>query len=303
MSYCAGVPDFANPPGPGNPGSDWISARGWQQALRCVQSVPAVGCPANQDHPAASAASARSGAPAGSASARAGVALHGSTISFIGYLKSDGKVLSPALMPTTGGAAGARHSRYVATLVGASGRIISREPLSGQRVHIEASRGHRLVVLTALQGFLPTHGRAVAGLILRARGRVVAHIRAPRHQPRVQVRRPRFRRGSGSFTLHWRTRDPDRGRRTTFIDVSTDGGHHFTTIWVGFDRGRATLPVAALRGSRRARVRVRVSDGFHTGTGTVRFAAPAVRRALRVVQTPAWQRELQAIGIRVLPAP
>jgi hypothetical protein len=292
MSYCAGVPDFNSPPSAGFPGSDWTSPRGWEQAFTCVQPSPPASCPPTQFHPAAAAADRAS------AAAAAGPALHGPTISFLGYLAPGGQLISPALMPASGGVAGAKSSPYKAQLLDASGKVISSEPLGGTPTHIELGQGHHGVPLVLLQGFLPTHGKTVAGLAVSASGHVVKRIAAPRHVPRVKVRKPSLRAGATTLALRWRTTDPDRGRRTAFVAIAT-GRSRFTTIWAGFDRGTASIPTINLR-SGRIRLRVTVTDGFHGGVGYVTFTVPkAVVKHGRRAGAPAWEQALARIGISV----
>ena len=151
-----------------------------------------------------------------------------------------------------------------------------------------------------LQGVVPTDGQAIAGLALRDAGHVVGRIVAPRHLPRVTVRRPRVSSTASALTLHWRTIDPDKGRWTVFVALKGRHGRYLT-LWEGFDRGVATIPVSALRVGRDT-LRVSVSNGFRTGAGSVTFTVPkrAVKHARRA-GIAGWQRALAKVGIQVVP--
>ncbi len=71
--------------------------------------------------------------------------------------------------------------------------------------------------------------------------------------------------------IRWRATDLDHDRLQTRIDYSIDGGKHFTPIFIGPDRRSVAMPSELLSGSRRARVRIAVDDGFNR---TVAVSAP-----------------------------
>ena len=86
---------------------------------------------------------------------------------------------------------------------------------------------------------------------------------------------------SGELTLRWSASDPDTDALQATVEYSTDGGRTWRTILAGPDRGRATLPARHLQGSRSARLRVTVSDGFGSATAvssrfTTQGAPPTV---------------------------
>jgi len=63
-------------------------------------------------------------------------------------------------------------------------------------------------------------------------------------------------------TVRWRTRATEKLRREATIEFSPDG-RTWRPIWMGPDRGKAVVSSAGLPRSRRARIRVLVSDGFN----------------------------------------
>ena len=111
MSYCAGVPDFDNPPSAGNPGNDWTSARGWQEEFTCAVPQPAQSCPANEFHESTGSAGDPGSGSAVASAAVAGRVLHGSAISVIAYLEPGGRLFAPSLLPSAGGVTGPRARR------------------------------------------------------------------------------------------------------------------------------------------------------------------------------------------------
>ena len=71
------------------------------------------------------------------------------------------------------------------------------------------------------------------------------------------------------------------------VDYSADGGRNWSTVFVGPDNGRVTLPTRLLSGSRNARLRVRANDGFaETTTISGRFTSAGAPPAVRIL-TPA----------------
>jgi hypothetical protein len=82
--------------------------------------------------------------------------------------------------------------------------------------------------------------------------------------------------------VRWTAGDPDAGAELTAdVSYSSDDGRTWRPFRMGPNTGEATIAKARLAGSRRARVRVTVSDGFAEGTVTsapfaVRGTAPRV---------------------------
>jgi hypothetical protein len=290
MSYCAGTPDNGNPPTASNPETEWTSARGWAQALTCTQASPASGCPDNQFFGDATDSATASAAK-------------GPSILFLGAVEPGGTLVSPTLLQLpSGGGGGTAKSPYSAQLVGTGGQLISKEPLSSNLVHLERSPGHPAVPLISLEGFLPTHGKAIGGVVVKSAGKQIIRIRAPRHKPHVTISRVKFRRRATSITIHWSSHDHDRGTRLVFIAFAPGKRRHFQTVWEGGDVGKAKLPLSAFDGVASGRLRVTVSNGFASSSATVKLRKlPVVRvRAKARGPQPAWERALEAAGIRVI---
>ena len=104
-----------------------------------------------------------------------------------------------------------------------------------------------------------------AAVEVLARGVVTDRIDRSR-PPTVRLSAPRrgTRVGSrGTLAVRWTSSDPDPGTaRTATVDYAADG-RRFRTVYSGPDTGRASIPARSLEAGRRARVRVRVSDGFN----------------------------------------
>lgn len=289
MSYCAGAPDNNNPPTATNPETEWISARGWAQALSCTQASPASGCPGTQFN-------------GGAADTATASAAKGPSILFLGAVEPGGTLVSPTLLQLpSGGGVGAVKSSYSAQLVGTGGQLVSKEPLSSNLVHLEKSPGHPAVPLISLEGFLPTHGKAIGGVVVKSGGKQLMRIKAPRQKPRVTLKRVKIGKHATSVTIRWSSHDHARGTRLVFIAFAKGKRRHFQTVWEGGDVGKAKLPLSAFDGASSGRLRVTVSNGFASSSATVKLRKipVSVHNALRGPE-PAWVRWLEAAGIRVV---
>lgn len=170
---------------------------------------------------------------------------------------------------------------------GAGVVITSVKPAAGEPLKPDPASPYRLVARDA-------GGRVVAELGMRASpvegadtvlvradvpasaasvdivrdGAVLARRARSARAPTVDVRAPRV--GRRNLTVRWRARDADGDRLAARIDYSRDGGRSWRTVFDGPSTGRATLPGSLFAASGRARVRVRVSDGFNEAAGRSR---------------------------------
>ena len=84
--------------------------------------------------------------------------------------------------------------------------------------------------------------------------------------------------------MRWRASDEDGDELTVSLDYSADGGRRWSTIFLGPDDGKVTLPIGLLTGSRNARLRVRANDGFdETAAVSGRFVSAGVPPAVAIV--------------------
>jgi Concanavalin A-like lectin/glucanases superfamily len=86
--------------------------------------------------------------------------------------------------------------------------------------------------------------------------------------PRVRVRAPLagqrvHGRRNSALAVRWSASDPDGDALHATVEYSADGGRRWTTMYQGPSEGRLRIPGHSLAGSRRARIRVDVSDGFN----------------------------------------
>ncbi|HVE69416.1 MAG TPA: hypothetical protein VNB64_12625 [Solirubrobacteraceae bacterium] len=151
-----------------------------------------------------------------------------------------------------------------------------------------------------LTGQAPVTGAASVEVTFN--GAAIARRARSAAAPRVRITTPLAGRRVGAgrvATVRWTATDADAGDRLRAkVDYSFDDGRNWTVLFVGPNRGSTAIPSAYLSRSSRARVRVRVSDGFNEGQATsARFTAvgrpPSVgiltptRRGQRIAQD-AW---------------
>ena len=93
------------------------------------------------------------------------------------------------------------------------------------------------------------------------------------------------------MVVRWRATNPDHQNLTASVDYSRDDGRSWKTVFIGPNTGHASLPGSYLEGSRSARVRVRVNDGFNESVAvssrfTVLDAPPQVTIAKTLKTIP-----------------
>ena len=137
-------------------------------------------------------------------------------------------------------------------------------------------------------------------------GVVVAARDRSRAVPRVRFAAPgRGQRvGTGrAVTVRWRALDGDRDALAVALDYSADGGRTFRNVWSGPDRGGvAQVPTEYLDATARARLRLRVSDGFNE-TSAISAPFVVVARPPRVeILEPARGQRPEAGGTILLRA-
>lgn len=171
---------------------------------------------------------------------------------------SDVRVLS--VQP--GGAAAARGSAsdYRLVVRNGAGAIIGEAPLRGRSIDVH---GEPPVLLLA--GSAPSDGAASIEIVRN--GVMLARRLRSRYAPTVEVLAPRVGAHVGrerTVGVVWKAADADGDTLDTTIDYSLDGGSAWRTIFSGRRPGSVALPSTLFAGSRNARVRVRVNDGWNT---------------------------------------
>jgi hypothetical protein len=243
MTYCF-VPSLGE-------GGDWVSPINWEAVYHRFAIASGSSAAVARASEGALARPLRRKKPHGPVAS-----LNPRTLRVIGYETSAGFEIT-SVGPRVGPALPGGSSAYALRSLGAHGQVLTTVPMHESNGHADG-----VGPLDELTGELPAHG--VERIEVLSNGVPVAGRSRPRHRPHVRVLAPR--RGSRvggrrRVLVRWRTRG--HGRLSASIDYSRDGGRRWRTILVGPDSSRASLPAFYFAGSRRARVRVRVNDGFN----------------------------------------
>ena len=91
-------------------------------------------------------------------------------------------------------------------------------------------------------------------------------------------------RGEDELTVRWQASDPDGDALNATIDFSADDGRTWRTVYDGPSTGRASVPGSFLAGSKRARIRLGISDGFSERRATSRpFVSEGTRPRIQIL--------------------
>jgi hypothetical protein len=276
MSYCAS---------PGGKGADevttdfnsWISVKGWEEMLRALRTdcslVGGLGdphrtCPGDLDFAARRGRVSKRKAPG-----IRGLRVTGSDDGTVAQVLGVESIKATPPQPVPG-------ARYRLVARNAAGGVLSDTAMATDESHV-LEHG----AVTLLTGQTPAI-KAASVEIVRD-GTVIASRTRSRHAPSVRFLAPRPGQTvgvHGKVKVRWRASDVDGGALVANLDYSRDGGHSWKPIFAGPDNGHVTLPSGLLSHSAKARLRLRVGDGFNeTTVVSRRFTAiggpPAVRIA------------------------
>jgi hypothetical protein len=233
MSYCAGE------------GNAWISGLNWTRAASRV---------------AASSSAARTAAVRGRPHADASAA--GSALGVTAEIGAGGGNIlrvEPGRGRLTPPAPGSNVSIRVRD---AAGAVVSETPVVVRPTHIDV--GATGSNITQVSAVVPAARAASVELV--SDGAVLDTLLRSRSAPKVRLLAPRSGahvRSKGSLLVRWKARDADRNRLLAAIDFSADGGRSWKAVALGVRGRRYSVPVELLARTRKARLRVRMSDGWH----------------------------------------
>jgi hypothetical protein len=148
-----------------------------------------------------------------------------------------------------------------------SGRVVSDTPVLVEHTHIDlGNHGSDVAEVSAV---VPAAGAASVELVRD--GGVLDTRRRSKSRPKVRLLTPTARThvgSGGSLPVRWRAKDADHDQLLTSVDFSADGGKHWKAVLTDAPGNRYAVPVSYLSHTSRARMRVRVSDGWDEGSAT-----------------------------------
>jgi hypothetical protein len=256
MSYCAAKTGGW---GSGDPGV-WVSPINWDAVYRRF----------------AASSGASSSRSAGGAARHPNARINRRRLRVIGYFTGS-QFSFTTVGPQVGPPLKAGTSSFTLLAKGRRGQILGKAPMLAQSIHQDG-----VDALLELSAEVPGHG--VESVEVLDNGVPVGKRARPRRRPRVRVLSPRQGAvvgGRRAVAVRWRTVGAGSKGDTASVDFSGDGGRAWRPVYIGPDRGRAKIPGSYLAAANRARLRIRVNDGFDeavatSGLFTARAAPPVV---------------------------
>lgn len=99
-----------------------------------------------------------------------------------------------------------------------------------------------------------------------------------------------FVKAGDDLVVRWSSSDPDQDDLTATVDFSANGGRRWRTVFEGQDEGRAVIPGRHLERSDRARIRVRLNDGFtQTAASSPLFETQGAPPQAQIISPPSGQ--------------
>jgi len=279
MSYCASTGE----------GDSWASAHNWDELASEWIFFLKRAAASSVLAPAALATSAASGASLQVTGITEGSATH---ITQVQPASRAAAAASAAAAPA--------YSPIRALARGAGGAVVGNVPLSFTTGHLDSGRrGVPATPVIFFHGVVPAGGAARVE-VLRS-GALAATRTRSAHAPRVRLLAPRrgtIGRGR-TVTVRWSATDTDGGPLSSSVDYSADGGRRWRTVLAAArGSGSARLPSRYFTGSRDARMRVRVSDGFNQGVASsARLRAIGSPPAVRIAAPRSGQRYLSDASV------
>jgi hypothetical protein len=152
----------------------------------------------------------------------------------------------------------------------AAGQVVGNAALSVTTGHLDSShRGRPATPVIAFDGVVPARGGNQLSIV--SGGKTVVTRTRSAHAPKAHLLSPR--RGTmgrkRTVTVRWTASDADRQILLTNVDYSSDKGRHWHAVYTT-DRAVHSVKLASryFTGSKNARLRVRVSDGFNQVVST-----------------------------------
>ena len=134
--------------------------------------------------------------------------------------------------------------------------------MTGEPSHDDPGRPH-----TELQATVPSAGLSKLEIVSTT-GKVLNTQTKNPKSPVVQMTSPTTNQKvgtSGTVTVKWKATSSNPDLRTE-VDYSKNAGLTWTPVYLGPNKGSATLPAGDFAASSQARLRVRANDGFNETT-------------------------------------
>lgn len=255
MSYCAcggsGDPALLN---------SWISPKGWNEFWNNPNPEPGSGGSAA----ARSMAHSSMARPLAFSSPPSMVRV----LRVRGYVTDTGVHIASVKQTTSKQPTPPASSPYHLVVRNAQAQVLSDTPMTTEAVNVA-----HIAVVTFLRAEVPLNP-AMQSVAIAKNGTVAAQRIRPPQLPQVKVGIPRVLTpppgvmpltGGLQTQIQWQSSASVSAgiRQTVTVDYSVDDGHTWRVLYVGPNRNQVQLPQHYLSAAPRARVRVRINDGFN----------------------------------------
>jgi uncharacterized delta-60 repeat protein len=212
---------------------------------------------------------------------------------------SGGRVQIDSVLPSTLAALPGTPSAYRLVARDAGGAVLADAPVTaavaeqGGRA-LSASAPALASPFTSLEGRVPAAGvarlelvrdGAVVGAISRSPSAPTATLIAPAGGARLHGEKP--------VTVRWQAADADGGSPSVSVEYSADAGMTYATVAQAQGSAQVVLPAGILASSPRARLRLRITDGFNTTVTTARPVVVLPRAPAVTIIEPALHQRVQ----------
>ncbi len=247
MSYCS------------NEANSWLSPRNWNAVVATIRTSGSRRLAGTRASTHPLAASSRMSAADRAKTRAAGTP---GSLRVSGYLDGGPLTLSEVSSGAENPAPPGDPSSVSAIVRDASGAVVGSTPLSYEETHVSKQLG----VATFLAGNVPG-GMSGKTLQIVFDGQVLATRTRSANPPAVKLLSPKAgKRVRGALAVRWTATDADNDKLVAKVDYSIDDGRSWETVSAGADESAVTVPGSLLAGSRTAKVRVVVNDGWNETT-------------------------------------
>jgi hypothetical protein len=278
MSYCASTAD----------NDAWVSTHGWRDLVQMLSRgashgfiTPSAVAPAAGAQPLTALAPLTATTP---------------TLTIHGWLHDSGRVEIASIRPRQGRPATFPASPFHLVVRDEAGQVRSDTPMWVEQGHIDG-----VGALTFLWHEVPAADAASVEITHNGVS-VTQRVRSP-NAPQVTILSPAPGEQvdrTGDFIVRWQASDADGDPLMATVDYTVDEGQSFRTLFLGPNANEAAIPSEDLTGSPRARIRVRISDGFNQ-TAALSEAFSVVAAPPRVViESPTDGQQIMQHAVLVL---
>jgi hypothetical protein len=156
---------------------------------------------------------------------------------------------------------GPQNSPYKLILRNQAGIVVSSNYLAVTTGHIDRNSISKVLTAEVPVGDSASLEITYNDTLIAQRARSINTPQVTIMNPKAGVHIP----ATGETIVRWQTSDPDGDPLEARVEYSTDDGKTFRVLTSGFKENQISLPNRLFSGSKQARLRVSINDGFNNG--------------------------------------